>query len=161
VCEVPREGFVNRSGHTATLLDNGRRLLVLGGLTEDLDGHYHATAAAVLADLEAGELTMVTCATPFVNRLRHTTCRLPDGRVLVFGGYDLESRMVLHGLQVGELSVDGRTLHWHLQDTTGPGPGPRTARRCDGILPQPLPPALFLRLLEVLPSFLAAHNLPA
>lgn len=131
---VPPHGFVNRSGHTATLLDD-HRLLIVGGLTEDPEGRYQATDSILLADLETGDLSVVqSVGAAFICRLRHTTCKLSENRVAVFGGYDLESRMVLHGLQIGTLAADGKSIGWVLQATAGPSPGPR-CQHVAGMLP--------------------------
>jgi hypothetical protein len=68
---------VARSGHTATLLGDGRVLLV-GGAT---------AASAELFDPVAGSFT-ATEAPPFYNRSNHFGILLPDGRVLIAGGND-------------------------------------------------------------------------
>jgi hypothetical protein len=70
-----------RVGHTATLLPDGR-VLVIGG--ERLDGGMSPIASAELFDprrdawVPAGELA--------VARQHHTAALLPDGRVVVIGG---------------------------------------------------------------------------
>ena len=74
-----------RSGHTATLLPDGR-ILVIGGW----DGtQYRATAEIWDPATEtfgpAGTLAQV--------RQKHTATLLPDGRVLVVGGWDTDNAL--------------------------------------------------------------------
>ena len=72
-----------RGGHTATLLPDGR-VLVVGGW----DGEqYHASSEVWDPATEmfgpAGSLAQV--------RRKHTATLLPDGRVLIVGGWDLDA----------------------------------------------------------------------
>ena len=71
---IPRSGFVHQAGHTATLLQNGK-VLVVGGNSSGLAELYDpATGAWSITDR--------------LNRPRwfHTATLLPDGKVLVAGG---------------------------------------------------------------------------
>jgi uncharacterized repeat protein (TIGR01451 family) len=67
-----------RSGHTATLLADGR-VLVNGGDSSP-------TASAEIYDPTPGTWSLT--GPPSTARYDHTATRLPDGRVLVAGGYD-------------------------------------------------------------------------
>jgi len=70
-----------RSGHTATVLRDGR-VLVVGGWT----GRYRAAASAELYDPRAGRFSPAgALAAP---RADQSATLLADGRVLVAGGYD-------------------------------------------------------------------------
>jgi hypothetical protein len=69
-----------RKAHTATLLPNGK-LLVVGGQTTDLD----SLSSAELYDPHAGTRTATTDMA--VAREGHTATLLLDGRVLVAGGF--------------------------------------------------------------------------
>ena len=71
---IPRSGFVHQAGHTATLLQNGK-VLVVGGDSSGLAELYDpATGAWSVTDR--------------LNRPRwfHTATLLPDGKVLIAGG---------------------------------------------------------------------------
>lgn len=68
-----------RESHTATLLPDGR-VLIVGG--EDQDGH--AVATAEIYDPKSG--TFSPTGSMAVARAFHTATPLPDGRVLVVGG---------------------------------------------------------------------------
>jgi Kelch motif len=71
---IPRSGFAHQAGHTATLLQNGK-VLVVGG---------DASGLAELYDPTTGAWSF----TDRLNRPRwfHTATLLPDGKVLVAGG---------------------------------------------------------------------------
>jgi hypothetical protein len=72
---------IGRSGHTATLLKNGR-VLIAGGWT----GHYGRPGSAEIYDPAAGAFTPT--GNMVIERAGNTATLLPDGRVLVAGGVD-------------------------------------------------------------------------
>jgi Kelch motif len=72
---------IGRSGHTATLLKNGK-LLIAGGWT----GRYNLRRSAELYDPATGVFTPT--GDMVIERAGNTAARLPDGRVLVAGGED-------------------------------------------------------------------------
>ncbi|MFO0933110.1 MAG: kelch repeat-containing protein [Planctomycetota bacterium] len=76
-----------RAGHTATRLADGRVLLA-GGYYEINPGTLNVTATAEVYDPADGSFTAVgSMGTP---RADHAALRLPDGRVLVTGGSELQ-----------------------------------------------------------------------
>lgn len=70
-----------RSTHTATLLNDGR-VLIVGGYP--VNGPSTASATAEIFDPVSG--TTAAVAAPGMGRTLHTATRLADGRVLVVGG---------------------------------------------------------------------------
>jgi hypothetical protein len=72
---------VGRSGHTATLLKNGK-VLMIGGWT----GHYDRVGSAELFDPATRAFTATGNLT--VGRAGNTATLLADGRVLIAGGVD-------------------------------------------------------------------------
>ncbi len=72
------------AGRTATLLADGRVLLV-GGSAEEDQGRDHVVATTILFDPQS--LAFTSIATPSVARAYHSAAMLPDGRVLIAGGY--------------------------------------------------------------------------
>lgn len=93
IFEPPTQSFTrianlgfSRAGHTATLLDDGR-VLVVGGEIVDVSGfsvHHFAVRQAELYDPVTGVFTET--GSLLMARVRHTASRLPDGRVLIAGG---------------------------------------------------------------------------
>ncbi len=73
-----------RSDHTATLLPGGK-VLVAGGEPTAPGSAYHVLASADLYDPQAG--TWSATGSMHVGRSNHTATLLPDGKVLVAGGY--------------------------------------------------------------------------
>jgi hypothetical protein len=72
---------IGRSGHTATLLKNGK-VLIVGGWT----GHYDRLGSAEIYDPASGAFTPT--GSMVIERAGNTATLLPDGRVLVAGGVD-------------------------------------------------------------------------
>lgn len=73
----------NRAAHTATLLDNGR-VLIVGGFV----GNGSALASVELFDPASNNFTpSESLTTP---RSSHTATRLPNGKILIAGGYNGE-----------------------------------------------------------------------
>jgi hypothetical protein len=78
-----------RAYHTATLLLNGKVLVAGGTLTYDYTTPYlKATATAELYDPARG--TFIPTGSVITARTQHTASLLPDGRVLIAGGYGLD-----------------------------------------------------------------------
>lgn len=102
--EAGPEMTIGRSGHTATLLENGKVLMV-GGWT----GHYGVRRSAELFDpatntfAPAGELV--------IERAGSTATRLRDGRVLIVGGEDRQEEALtsaeLYDPATGKFSLAG------------------------------------------------------
>jgi hypothetical protein len=78
---------VGRSGHTATLLHNGR-VLIVGGWT----GHYGRLGSAEIYDPAAG--AFAPTGNMAIERAGNTATLLPDGRVLVAGGVDRQENAI-------------------------------------------------------------------
>ncbi len=75
------EMTIGRTGHTSTLLKNGK-LLIAGGWT----GRYNVRKSAELYDPVTG--TFTPTGDMVLERAGNTAALLPDGRVLVAGGED-------------------------------------------------------------------------
>jgi len=79
---VPAESMrTPRSGHSATLLDNGK-VLIAGGMNGN--GKYFSSAEVF--DPRAN--TFATVQEMRVRRVGHTATLLPNGKVLIAGGFD-------------------------------------------------------------------------
>jgi hypothetical protein len=95
---------VGRSGHTATLLKNGK-VLIVGGWT----GRYEARRAAELYDPETNSFTPT--GDMVIERAGNTATLLPDGRVLLAGGVDRNENALasaeLYDPATGSFSLTG------------------------------------------------------
>jgi hypothetical protein len=78
---------VGRSGHTATLLRNGK-VLIVGGWT----GRYNVRRSAELYDPATG--TFAATGDLLIERAGNTATLLDDGRVLIAGGVDREENAI-------------------------------------------------------------------
>ncbi|MCI0341474.1 MAG: IPT/TIG domain-containing protein [Planctomycetales bacterium] len=95
---MPTGGMsASRVGHTATTLPSGRTLVV-GGMSGSSYGGYVGLNSVEVYGPETGTWS----AGPALARGRdsHTAACLPDGRVLVIGGYDRVQGAVLSGVEV-------------------------------------------------------------
>jgi uncharacterized protein (TIGR03437 family) len=83
--------FVNRNGHTATLLNDGR-VLVAGGENEGINSPNPSTAASFdSAEIYDPATGTFSSASPMqAYRVQHYAALLPSGMVLVGGGYGSE-----------------------------------------------------------------------
>ena len=82
----------SRESHTATSLSNGK-VLVVGGYFGGVYGTIFILSTAELYDPASGTWTSASF-TPRSPRANHTATLLPDGRVLVTGGYGSPSAVV-------------------------------------------------------------------
>src|SRR5262245_57528310 len=77
-----------RTGHTATLLSDGR-VLIAGGFSN----FPNPTGSAELYDPSTG--TFAATGSMVTARYGHTATFLPDGKVLIAGGYEAAGRLSL------------------------------------------------------------------
>jgi WD40 repeat protein len=89
-----------RTGATATLLDNGK-VLIVGG--QDENGEL---SSAELYDPHSGKLTRT--GSMATTRLYHTATLLKDGRVLVAGGDSADSTAEIYNPATGRFSPTGQ-----------------------------------------------------
>ena len=78
---------IGRSGHTATLLKNGKVLMV-GGWT----GHYDRPGSAEIYD--SATSTFTPTGSMVIERAGNTATLLPDDRVLIAGGVDRQENAI-------------------------------------------------------------------
>src|SRR5580692_10088927 len=95
---------IGRSGHTATLLKNGR-VLIAGGWT----GHYGRLGSAEIYNPAASAFTPT--GNMVIERAGNTATLLPDGRVLVAGGEDRQENAIasaeIYDPATGKFSATG------------------------------------------------------
>jgi N-acetylneuraminic acid mutarotase len=87
---TPLTMLTKRATHTATLLNDGR-VLIAGGLQEDGRGNEFAVKDAEIYDPQTGRFSKTGSLTE--PRSAHTAALLPDGRVLIAGGWGMEERL--------------------------------------------------------------------
>ena len=76
-----------RYGHTATLLADGN-ILVVGGQTDDTPTIVNGVNSVQLTDEQGGAINNRNSAAPYVARTSHTATLMPNGEVLIAGGWD-------------------------------------------------------------------------
>src|SRR5215469_13681203 len=112
-----------RSGHTATLLNNGQ-VLIAGGAanfiaTTTAGTMNSPTASAELYDPRRGTFTLTGNMT--TSRSFHSASLLPDGRVLIAGGYSGSGNNLLRSINTAEVydpstgtfTATGNMIHVH------------------------------------------------
>jgi hypothetical protein len=104
-----------RAGHTATLLTDGR-VLVIGGSTNGFP--EAATASAEIYDPATGSFTATGSTT--VPRQEHTATLLSDGRVLIVAGYTGDFRVGQRSAEIYDPTT-GTFTNAPTQLTTGRG----------------------------------------
>ncbi len=100
-----------REGHLATLLPNGKVLVADGKVTGG--GGYSSIFSALLYDPASDDYGLVGCCLPQNNggRVNGTATVLPDGRVLMIGGFNENGRLAT--AEVYDATFDGT---WQLHD---------------------------------------------
>lgn len=100
--------YTPRAQSTATLLANGD-VLVAGGFDERFDNPTTGPVSYALADLFDPIAHWNITAPMSARRYAHTATLLPNGEVLVTGGYDLNAKTELASTELYDLS----TRTWH------------------------------------------------
>jgi hypothetical protein len=105
------EMSIGRSGHTATLLKNGK-VLVVGGWT----GRYDLRGSAEIYDPTAN--TFTTTGNMVIERAGNTATLLADGRVLIAGGQDRQEN-ALASAEIYDPSTGKFTMTGSMADARG------------------------------------------
>src|SRR5947209_3830885 len=98
-----------RSGHTATLLTNGKVLIAGGNSQPPFSAGSLATAE--LYDPATG--TFAPTGSMTTPRAGHTASLLPDGKVLIAGGGNYLNSAEVYDPDTGKFAPVGNTIHDH------------------------------------------------
>jgi hypothetical protein len=115
-----------RAYHTATLLTDGR-VLIVGGCRVATECKSTPVASAEIYDPNGG--TFSSAGATVTARAWHAAAPLPDGRVLVAGGYSAEPRSLGSGL--GETHALSSAETWNPQYDTFSETSPMAKARWD------------------------------
>ncbi len=89
---------VPRTEHTATLIDD-HRVLVAGGYNYNASNDFTTLDSLEIYDTNAGRSTPVRTSL-LHGRYSHCAARLPDGRVILFGGSSLGAELRLRSVEI-------------------------------------------------------------